>query len=278
MNTPNEIQVRVEDRVFTRAKAGHPLVDGFRIFQFIQKGRGPAWFVAGPVTTKVSKAAPQEIIMVLGISKAGDVAGFIKRAKTYVRDGKAMVAVASPAIFNQPRYRDAIEDVHIPGVGVLVDEPSEFDVEQLGPWMVRILEVGRAEERSVVDSAFEPLDISARLRDPASGRLDANRISDLLGIRKSDLAKKVCGVSPQALGQNPTSAGIQEKLQPLEDVAQALIWCGGDEAKLRAWLNRPNRDFPKIDDRVPSPMDLILLGHPVVVARKVENLRTGQPA
>ena len=194
-----------------------------------------------------------------------------------------MVAVASPSIFNHPRYRDAIEDVHIPGVGVLVEEPSEFEVDQLGPWMVRILDVGKVRERparvpGVTASSFEPLDISVRLRDPASGRLDANRISDLLGVSKSDLATKVCGVSRQALGQNPASAGIQEKLQPLEDVAQALIWCGGNEAKLRAWLKRPNRDFPEVDGRVPSPMDLILLGHAAVVARKVENLRTGQPA
>lgn len=280
MITTSEIQVRVEDGVFTRARAGRPLVDGFRIFQFVRKGSGSGRFVASSIPAKVSDESPKEIITVLGVSKAGDVARFIKVAKTYVRDGKAMVAVASPSIFNHPRYRDAIEDVHIPGVGVLVEEPSEFEVDQLGPWVIRILNVGKSGERRAPVPAceFTPLDISARLRDPASGRLDANRISDLLGVSKSDLATKVCGVSRQALGQYPASAGIQEKLQPLEDVAQALIWCGGDEAKLRAWLKRPNRDFPKVDGRIPSPLDLILLGHADVVARKVENLRTGQPA
>ena len=119
--------------------------------------------------------------------------------------------------------------------------------------------------------------LGARLRDQATGRLDANRIGDLLGISLTDIAQ-LCGVSTESINQNPSSFGIQAKLQPLENVAQALFWCGGSEAKLRSWLNRPNRDFPEMDGRKPSPLDLILLGHPELVAQKVHGLRTGQPS
>jgi hypothetical protein len=283
MTTLSEIEVRIEDGSFKRAKAGHPLVDGFRIFQFIRKSPKSGEFVTYSTTGRI-KTTGDNTITVLAVSSAGDVKRFVRLAKGYVKNGRPMVAVASPAIFNQPRYRDVIERIHIPGVGVLVEDPSTFDVEQLAPWVCRILDAGKEKRKAAPEKAAVPataiklLDVSARLRDPASGRLDATRISNLLGISKSDLATKVCGVSRQTLGQNPTSAGLQEKLQPLEGVAQALIWCGGDEAKLRAWLNRPNRDFPQVGGVTPSPMDLILQGHAPVVARKVGNLRTGHPA
>jgi hypothetical protein len=116
-----------------------------------------------------------------------------------------------------------------------------------------------------------------RLRDLGTGQLDANRIADLLGISRPDIAR-LCGVSEQSLNQTPAGPAIQTKLQPLEDVAHALLWCGGSMAKLHAWLNRPNRDFPMVNGKRPSPLDLILSGHAELVARKVHNLRTGHPS
>lgn len=279
MSALRKIEIRVEDGRFKRAKAGRPLVDGFRIFQFVRKSSNSGTFVPYTATGN-TKATESNTITVLGVSKAEDVKRFVRLAEKYVKSGKPMVAVASPAVFNQPKYRDVIENIHIPGEGVLVQDPSTFEVEQLRPWVGRILDASKVKRKTsaVVDTGPAPLDVSTRLRDPATGRLDATRISDLFGISKSDIATKICGVSRQALGQNPTSAGVQDKLQPLEEVAQALIWCGWDEAKFRAWLNRPTRDFPQIGGRTPSPMDLILLGHAAVVARKAENLRTGHPA
>jgi putative toxin-antitoxin system antitoxin component (TIGR02293 family) len=118
----------------------------------------------------------------------------------------------------------------------------------------------------------------ARLRNPDNGRLDANLIADLLGLSLPDIARS-CGVSKQSLNQNPASPGIQTKLQSLDDVAQALLlWCGDNEAKLRDWLNRPNRDFPELNGQTPSPRDLILRGHPELVTQKIHNLRTGHPS
>jgi hypothetical protein len=187
--------------------------------------------------------------------------------------------------FNRPDIRSLIRDN---GAEVFVEEPDKFEIEHLRPWIARLIEASKATTHTqpspaaapavAVPPPADPLDISARLRDPDTGRLDARRISDLLGIKITDLAEKVCGTRKQNLSQNPTSAGIQAKLQPLEDVAQALLWCGGSEPKLRAWLNRPNRDFPEVDGKKPSPLDLILRGHAELVAQKVHNLRTGQPS
>lgn len=116
-----------------------------------------------------------------------------------------------------------------------------------------------------------------RLRDLGTGRLDANLIAELLGISRPDIAR-LCGVSEQILNQTPAGFAIQDKLEPLEDVAQALRWCGGNKAKLHAWLNHPNHDFPEVDGKKCSPLDLILGGHMKLVAHKVHNLCTGHPS
>lgn len=130
---------------------------------------------------------------------------------------------------------------------------------------------------ATLTSPADPLDLGARIRNPTTGRLDANLIADLLGISRADIAR-LCGVSKQSINRAPASSAIQAKLQPLEDVAQSLLWCGGSEVKLRAWLNRPNRDFPEVNGQKPSPLDLILRGYAELVAQKVHNLRTGQPS
>lgn len=121
------------------------------------------------------------------------------------------------------------------------------------------------------------VDLSACLRNPDTGRLDAGSIANLLGISRAEIAR-LCGVSEQSIDQNPSAPRIQAKLQPFEDVAQLLHWCGGSEAELRVWLKRPNRDFPVLDGQKPSPLDLILRGHVELIAQKVHNLRMGHPS
>jgi len=282
MSTASEIQVRLEEGTFPRGKAGNPLVDGFRIVRFVRKSPDSGHYIADKLTDKF-KTFDHRGITVFGVAKPDDVERFVRVATSYVKERRPMIAVASPAIFNVPEYRDAIEGLHLPGAAVLVQDPLTFTTKELAPWLDRVLVAERGPKKKAAPAVKPvkplpaPLDVSARLRDPVNGRLDAGKISELLGISKSDLAK-VCGVSRQALGQNPTSAGLQEKLQPLEDIAQALSWCGGDEARLRAWLRSPNRDFPLVDGKTPSPVDLIMMGHAMIVARKVENLRTGHPA
>ena len=120
-------------------------------------------------------------------------------------------------------------------------------------------------------------DLRIRLRNPATGRLDASPIAALLGISLYDIAR-LCDVSTESISQNPSSSGIQAKLQLLEGVTYALRWCDGSEAKFRAWLSCPNRDFPEMNGQKLSPLDLILQGHVELVAQKVHNLRAGHPS
>jgi hypothetical protein len=191
------------------------------------------------------------------------------------------IAVVSAKMFNEPDVRVELKRSYSE---ILVKEGNELEASVLEKWKSvlddMLNHIGTPSSATVKDPASEAdlTDLSARLRDPKTGRLDAKKISDLLGISMTSLATRVCRITKQALNQSPASSGIQEKLQALEDVSQLLFWCAGDEGKLRAWLKRPNRDFPEMEGKIPSPMDLILCGHADIVARKVHNLRTGHPA
>jgi len=246
----------------------------FMAFSYTRKGRDAGCFKELRGTQDSVSAGCT--VSVFGFTKTAQLGRARKLVKQHSRPHQAMIAIASPAVFNDPEFRSVFTGDH---VEVLMEDRNNFHVSHLVPWISKLLKaLAKDPPAPASKPAFDSLDISTRLRDPASGRLNAAHFVDLLGISSSDLATKVCGVSKQAISQNPTSAGIQDKLQPLEEIALLLHWCGGDAAKLRAWLMRPNRDFPAISGKTPSPMDLILLGHAPIVAQKAHNLLTGHPA
>lgn len=268
----------LKSKAIGKKRVGKPravaiLSKDFKAFHFVPGKKPTSAF------TELENPGSQEIgsVMVIPFAKDADLDAVRKMlGKITTR----MIAIASPAIYNRPEFRDCLADRNIDAI---VEEPEDFELEHLRDWISRIPEIlTPAAKRKIKSSPSaapaDMLEFSKRLRDSATGRLDARQFTALLGISLTDLATKVCGISKQALAQCPTSAGIQKKLQPLEEIAQLLFWCGGDEEKLRAWLNRPNRDFPPVEGRAPSPMDLILLGHAGIVANKAHNLRTGHPS
>ena len=264
------IQILVEPG--NRRKLGASAQSEFDIFRYSHSGP------VGNRFTKMLKrdGAADTVISVFRFSDMGQRSRVQKLIKRLQGNSQHLIAITSPIVYNQPKGRSLIDDAK---VGVLVEEPETFTIEHLAPWIAEFLKRRAKVSRGTVapQTRSEALDLSARLRAP-SGLLDARKFVELLGISSTNLATKVCGVSKQALSQNPTSAGIQAKLHVLEEVAGLLFWCGGDETKLRAWLNKPNRDFASIKGTSPSPMDLILLGHAEIVAQEVHNLRVGNPS
>ena len=278
------IQVLVEPDI---QNLGHPKgrkptggrVKNFQAFRFTRKGTGGSLVLesmeesAGPHSSKVTvfHFAP----------KSGGLTAARKLVKQYSSAHQPLIAIASPNVYNQPDYRSLLLDHQ---VEVLVQEENQFEVENLVPWIVKLLpsrpkgkKTARTKSTEPAASATGPPDISRNLRDPDSGRLDARKIATLLGISLTDLATKVCGVTKQNLSQSPTSSGIQDKLADLEEIAGLLSWCGS-EAKLKAWLKRPNRDFAPLNGKILSPVDLILMGRARSVANKVHHMLLGHPS
>lgn len=181
----------------------------------------------------------------------------------------------------QAGLRGSIRIVRVPPQLDRVSSFREFlakrKVEVLAP--IKVERPAEPPGRVAISSeATDALDLGTALRDPGSGKLDARKIAKLYGITLADLATKVCGITKQAIGKSPTSAGIQKHLEPLEEIANLLQRLGGSSAKFRAWLNRRNREFAPVNGSPPSPLELILLGRSAVVAHYVHNLLTGHPA
>jgi hypothetical protein len=225
------------------------------------------------LTGKRKITAGRDQLEIHGFSKTSEVAELDEMVVELRDKGSALVAVASAKVYNEPNNRRRFEQY---GVEPLVCDPQKVERKELLRWIDAVIEGIGTETRQVTPTAHSATEMSP-VRDEKSGLLDARKISALMGISLTDTAK-ICGVSKQALSQSSTGKSYQAKLQPFEDIASALPWFGGDEGKLRAWLLRPNRDFPKIAGKALSPMDVILRGHPDVVADKLHNLRVGHPA
>ena len=191
----------------------------------------------------------------------------------------SVLAFTKANVFNQPHLQTLVQSVgRVTRFGMVVeDKPGKITLSKLEAALNDWLPVWSREINSEPKEHPPYLAIRHRLSDETSGRLDAGKIAKLFGLSMAEMGA-LCGVSKQSVHANPTSKGIQEKLEPLVKAARGVLWCGGDESKFKTWLNQPNPDFPEYEGRQLSPIDLIRMGHAQVIADKVQNLLTGHPA
>jgi hypothetical protein len=190
-----------------------------------------------------------------------------------------VLAFTKAKALNQPRLQNLIQSMgRAMRFGMVVeDAPEKITLSKVEAALKEWIPVW-SREMNRKDKDHPPyLAIRHRLSDEASGRLDGDKIAKLFGLSMAEMGA-ICGVSKQSIHANPTSKGIQEKLEPLVKAARGVLWCGGDESKFKTWLNQPNQDFPEYEGRQLAPLDLIRMGHAQVVADKVQNLLTGHPA
>ena len=102
-----------------------------------------------------------------------------------------------------------------------------------------------------------------------SGRLDADKISELFGMTRSELAR-LARITAEAIRQTPDSARLQPTLSLLERCARLLV-LNPDRANFRAWLNTQN---PELGDQ--TPLETIKGGKIELVADLVEDVLTNR--
>ena len=110
------------------------------------------------------------------------------------------------------------------------------------------------------------------LHDPASGRLDAGRIAEYLGIALSAFAQ-LSSMSVAGLHKNPASASLQESLIPIARSITILSELLGSKEKVRVWMNSPH---PDLGGR--PPIGVVLEGKARVVSEMLEAALAGQPS
>jgi hypothetical protein len=105
-----------------------------------------------------------------------------------------------------------------------------------------------------------------------SGRLDAGRVANLLGVSLAEFARML-GKRAGTIAKTPDAASLQPALRVFERIAAPLLRLAGTPERLRAWLNAPN---PALGGE--PPMQLIMEDRAEAVAELVESIALGEPA
>jgi len=109
------------------------------------------------------------------------------------------------------------------------------------------------------------------LHDEASGRVDAEKLADHLGVPLKRLAEGL-RLNCKAVHRNPSAAGYQPALRPVKRCAEVLHGFFPQPETARVWLNTPH---PDLDGR--TALELILANQAAAVLRVLENAAAGVP-
>jgi hypothetical protein len=108
--------------------------------------------------------------------------------------------------------------------------------------------------------------------DPASGRYDALRVGQSLGLSATEMGQ-VLGWTPRGLRKNPTSPRLQEPLTRLVGTVTLLReLLDGSMPYVRIWLRAPH---PALGGR--TPLSSLLDGQFQPVEDLVHAIAAGQP-
>src|SRR5918912_2253334 len=108
--------------------------------------------------------------------------------------------------------------------------------------------------------------------DPASGRYDAVRVGETLGLSVADIARMLRW-TPRGVRKNPTSPRLQEPLTRLVAAVTLLReLLDGSMPHVRIWLRAPH---PALGGR--TPLSYVLEGQLEPVEDLVQAIAAGQP-
>lgn len=110
------------------------------------------------------------------------------------------------------------------------------------------------------------------LHDPATGRLDAQRMADYLSVPLK-LLSGAFGKNYSTVHKTPASLALQPALRPIERSLVILEDLLGDRVAALVWLNRSHPDLGRR-----TPLEVILEGHAQVVEDMLDAAVEGIPS
>ena len=113
--------------------------------------------------------------------------------------------------------------------------------------------------------------ILPELHDAATGRVDAQKVSDYLGVPLKRLAEGL-GFNYKTAHRNPDAEAFQGTLQPVKRSLEILDEFFRKPELVRAWLNMPH---PDLDGT--SALETILENHAEAVRTLLESALSGVP-
>lgn len=109
------------------------------------------------------------------------------------------------------------------------------------------------------------------LHDPETGRLDAHRLAEHMGVPLKTFSEGL-GLIYKTVHRNPSSAAIQKALRPVKRSLELLDLFFGKPEVARAWLNTPH---PELDGF--TALETILENKAEAVELLLENAWNGVP-
>ena len=109
------------------------------------------------------------------------------------------------------------------------------------------------------------------LHDPASGRIDAQKLAVYMGVPLKRLAEGL-ELNYKAIHRNSSADAFQSALKPVKRALEILHEFFNKPVTVRVWLNTPH---PDLDGK--TALELILANNPAAVLRILENAVAGVP-
>ena len=125
--------------------------------------------------------------------------------------------------------------------------------------------------RVALNSVDKPGVVLPELHDAASGRIDAQKVADFLGVPLKQLSEGL-GLNYKAVHRTASAAGFQKALRLVKRTLELLHEFFGEAAIIRVWLNTPH---PDLDGA--SALETILEGKVDAVTVILENAWNGVP-
>jgi Antitoxin Xre/MbcA/ParS C-terminal toxin-binding domain len=109
------------------------------------------------------------------------------------------------------------------------------------------------------------------LHDEATGRVDAQKVANYMGVPLARLAQAL-RLNYKALHRNPSAEAAQAALKPVKRSLEILHEFFQKSETVRVWLNTPH---PDLDGH--SALEMILVNNSNAVLRVLENAAAGVP-
>lgn len=125
--------------------------------------------------------------------------------------------------------------------------------------------------RVALNGVDKPAVVLPELHDTDSGRIDAQKIADFMGVPLKQLSEGL-GLNYKAVHRNTSAAGFQKALRPVKKTLELLQEFFGTAETIRVWLNTPH---PDLDGA--SALEIIMEGKVDAVTLILENAWNGVP-
>jgi hypothetical protein len=109
------------------------------------------------------------------------------------------------------------------------------------------------------------------VRSSASGRIDAQKVADYLGVPLRQLAAAI-GLPYAGVHKTPDAVRIQQPLAPFAHILELAEGAFGAPEPVRMWLNRPLHELEN-----DSPLAVMMAGEAGAVETLLANARAGIP-